>query len=59
VASGTRHELGRAVHAEQNFIILAAIPCISIEGSIFCCTQQPCILSTEMMINSLVKKVVY
>ncbi len=32
VASGTRHELCRAVHAEQNAIIQAALHGISIEG---------------------------
>jgi len=33
VASGTRHELCRAVHAEQNAIIQAALHGISIEGA--------------------------
>ena len=59
VASGTRHELCRAVHAEQNAIIQAALHGISIEGATLYCTHQPCILCAKMMINARIKKVVY
>ncbi|MBN1235138.1 MAG: dCMP deaminase family protein [Methanotrichaceae archaeon] len=59
VASGTRHELCRAVHAEQNAIIQAALHGISIEGATLYCTHQPCILCAKMMINARVAKVVY
>ena len=59
IASGTRHELCRAVHAEQNAIIQAAIHGVSIENAIVYCTHQPCILCAKMLINSNVKKVIY
>src|SRR5512137_198673 len=59
VESGTRHELCRAVHAEQNAIIQAALHGISIEGATLYCTHQPCILCAKMMINARVAKVVY
>ncbi len=59
VASGTRHELCRAVHAEQNAIIQAALHGISIEGATLYCTHQPCILCAKMMINARLRKVVY
>jgi len=59
VMSGTRHELCRAVHAEQNAIIQAALHGISIEGAILYCTHQPCILCAKMMINARIYKVVY
>ena len=59
VESGTHHELCRAVHAEQNAIIQAALHGISIEGSTLYCTHQPCILCAKMMINAQVKRVVY
>jgi dCMP deaminase len=59
VPSGTRHELCRAVHAEQNAIIQAALHGVSIEGATLYCTHQPCILCAKMMINARVKKVVY
>jgi dCMP deaminase len=59
VASGTRHELCRAVHAEQNAIIQAALHGVSIEGSTLYCTHQPCILCAKMMINARIRAVVY
>jgi dCMP deaminase len=59
VASGTHHELCRAVHAEQNAIIQAALHGISIERATLYCTHQPCILCAKMMINARVTKVVY
>jgi len=59
VASGTHHELWRAVHAEQNAIIQAALHGISIEGATLYCTHQPCILCAKMMINARIAKVVY
>ena len=59
VASGTRHELCRAVHAEQNAIIQAALHGVSIEGATLYCTHQPCILCAKMMINAKVSRVVY
>jgi dCMP deaminase len=59
VASGTRHELCRAVHAEQNAIIQAAMHGVSIEGATLYCTHQPCILCAKMMINAKIVRVVY
>jgi dCMP deaminase len=59
VASGTRHELCRAVHAEQNAIIQAALHGVSIEGATLYCTHQPCILCAKMMINAKIRKVIF
>jgi len=59
IPSGTRHEKCRAVHAEQNAIIQAAIHGVSIAGATIYCTHQPCILCTKMIINSNIKRVVY
>lgn len=59
VAHGTRHELCRAVHAEQNAIIQAAIHGVSIEGGTVYCTHQPCILCAKMIINAKMKRVVF
>ena len=59
VASGTKHELCRAVHAEQNAIIQAALHGISIDGATLYCTHQPCILCTKMMINAGIIRIVY
>ncbi len=59
IPSGERHELCRAVHAEQNAILQAAIHGVSTENTTIYCTHQPCILCTKMMINAGIKRVVY
>ncbi|PAV14459.1 cytidine deaminase [Methanosarcina spelaei] len=59
IPSGTRQEKCRAVHAEQNAIIQAAIHGVSIAGATIYCTHQPCILCAKMIINSNIKRVVY
>ena len=59
VASGTRHELCRAVHAEQNAIIQAALHGVSTEGATLYCTHQPCILCAKMLINAKISRVFY
>jgi len=59
IPSGERHELCRAVHAEQNAILQAAIHGVSTENATIYCTHQPCILCAKMMINAGIKKVVY
>jgi len=59
VPSGERHELCRAVHAEQNAIIQAALHGVSVTGATLYCTHQPCVLCAKMLINSQVRRVVY
>jgi dCMP deaminase len=59
IPSGTRQEKCRAVHAEQNAIIQAAIHGVSISGATIYCTHQPCILCAKMIINSNIRRVVY
>ncbi len=59
IESGTRHELCRAVHAELNAIIQAALHGVSIEGATVYCTHQPCILCAKMLINANIEKVVF
>ncbi len=59
IPSGERHELCRALHAEQNAIIQAALSGTSIADSVIFCTAQPCVLCAKMIINAGIKKVVY
>jgi dCMP deaminase len=47
------------VHAEQNAIIQAALHGVSIEGATVYCTHQPCILCAKMIINGMMKRVVF
>ena len=59
IPSGQRHELCRALHAEQNAIIQAAKLGASTEGAVIYVTLQPCIICAKMLINSGIKKIVY
>jgi dCMP deaminase len=58
IPSGTRHEICRAIHAEQNAIIQAAQHGATTDGSTMYCTHSPCILCAKMMVNAGVKRVV-
>jgi len=58
IPSGERHELCRAIHAEQNAIIQAAVSGVSIEGATLYCTTQPCILCSKMLIGAHIKRIV-
>ena len=59
VPSGERHELCRALHAEQNAIIQAALHGVSTVGAITYITNQPCALCAKMLINAGVERVVF
>ena len=59
IASGERHELCRALHAEQNAIIQAAVSGVSIDGATLYVNLFPCSLCAKMLINSRIKRIVY
>ncbi len=59
VPSGERHELCRALHAEQNAIIQAAMLGISTDGSTIYITLQPCVICAKMLINAGIKRIVH
>ena len=58
VPSGQRHELCRALHAEQNAIIQAATLGQSIEDATIYVTNQPCVICAKMIINAGIKRIV-
>ncbi len=58
IPSGTRHEICRAIHAEQNVIIQAALHGVSMEGSTIYCTHTPCVLCAKMLVNARIKRFV-
>ena len=58
VPSGQRHELCRALHAEQNAIIQAAVMGNSIEGGTIYITHQPCAICAKMIINAGITRIV-
>ena len=59
VPSGQKHELCRALHAEQNALIQAARHGISVEGATLYVNTQPCVLCAKMIINAGIAEVVY
>jgi dCMP deaminase len=58
IASGERQETCRAIHAEQNVIIQAALHGVSLEGSTIYCTHTPCVLCAKMLVNARIKRFV-
>lgn len=58
IPSGERHELCRALHAEQNAIIQAATLGDSIEDATIYVTHQPCIICSKMIINAGIERIV-
>lgn len=59
IKSGERHELCRAIHAEQNAIVQAAHNGISIKDSTIYCTTMPCVLCAKMIINAGINRIVF
>lgn len=58
IKSGERHEICRAVHAEQNAIIQASSKGIDTKNSTMYCTHTPCNICAKMMANAGVSEVV-
>ena len=58
IPSGTRHEICRGIHAEQNVIVQASLHGVSLEGSTIYCTHTPCNLCAKMLVNARIKRFV-
>ncbi|MBU1148209.1 MAG: dCMP deaminase family protein [Candidatus Omnitrophica bacterium] len=56
IPSGERHEICRAIHAEQNAIIQAGLHGTDVSGSTIYCTHSPCILCAKMIVNSRIRQ---
>jgi dCMP deaminase len=59
IPSGTRHELCRALHAEQNAIVQAAYHGTPIAGSTLYCTNKPCVICSKMLINAGIERIFF
>lgn len=59
IPSGTRAEICRAVHAEQNATIQCAVYGISSEESTIYVTHEPCSVCSKILISAGVKRIVY
>jgi len=58
IPSGTRQEICRGIHAEQNVIIQATLHGVSLEGSTIYATHTPCVLCAKMLVNAKIKRYV-
>lgn len=58
IPSGQRHEICRAIHAEQNAVIQAALHGVSTEGATLYCTHSPCILCAKILVNAKIVRYV-
>ncbi len=58
IVSGERHEVCRAIHAEQNAVIQAGLHGISIQRATLYCTHTPCILCAKILANAKIERVV-
>jgi len=58
IPSGTRHEICRGIHAEQNVVIQASLNGVSLEGSTIYATHSPCRLCAKMLVNAKIKRYV-
>jgi dCMP deaminase len=59
VESGTRHELCRGVHAEQNAVIQAAYFGVSIKDASIYTTNFPCVLCAKILLNAGLSEIIY
>ena len=58
IPSGTRQEICRGIHAEQNVIIQASLHGVGLEGSTIYATHTPCVLCAKMLVNARIKRYV-
>ena len=59
IPSGTRHELCRGVHAEQNAVAQAAYFGVSVKDATLYTTTFPCSMCAKILINSGIVEIVY
>jgi dCMP deaminase len=59
IPSGQRHELCRALHAEQNAFLQAAKYGTAIDGATLYVTTHPCSICAKMAINAGITKIIY
>ncbi len=59
IPSGTKQEICRAIHAEQNVIIQAALYGVSLIGATIYCTHSPCRICAKMLANCKIERFVF
>jgi dCMP deaminase len=57
IPSGSRIEICRGIHAEQNAIVQAATFGTNVTGARLYCTHQPCVTCTKILLNAGIKDI--
>jgi len=57
IPSGTKHEICRGVHAEQNALLFAKG--VDLTDASLYCTNQPCVVCAKLIIQSGITEVIY
>lgn len=57
IPSGTRHEICRGLHAEQNALMFAQGT--DLHGAVLYCTNQPCVVCAKLIIQSGITTVIF
>ena len=58
IRSGEKHEICRAIHAEQNAIIQGSVHGLGMSGATMYCTHTPCNICAKMIANAGIKEIV-
>ncbi|MDR2945304.1 MAG: dCMP deaminase family protein [Candidatus Adiutrix sp.] len=59
IPSGQRHEICRAIHAEQNAILQAAQYGVAVKNATMYITNQPCAICARLIINLDVLRIIH
>ncbi len=57
IPSGTRHEICRGLHAEQNALLFAKG--VDLTDATLYCTNQPCVVCAKLIIQAGIKTVIF
>jgi dCMP deaminase len=58
IPSGERHEICRAIHAEQNAVVQCSLHGVSLEGATLYCTHSPCRLCAKLLVQAKISRFV-
>jgi dCMP deaminase len=58
IPSGQRQEICRALHAEQNAFLQAALHGVPVAGGTMYVTLQPCVTCAKMIVNAGIERVI-
>jgi dCMP deaminase len=58
ILSGTKQEICRAVHAEQNIVAQSSLHAVDMRDGTIYCTHTPCIICAKLLVQTRIKRFV-